>query len=449
MKNTKQINSNEQNENQKSTKKTSKNIQATQKQDTQAPQDYGYILSPEDKHEQMFVLSITQDTPRNLLIGHYCKLSDLKPVTVDLNQPDALSMLLTKCKQVLATFLLYNCFTVDNKLTAKELPEKLTQIKQQLRQSVTKYSSTWADLIEQEQNLAKYNNVQPENVLDANDATQTEQRTQKPIITFLYPMMLDIDQYVQHHGLFVPKQTYCAEIIGDPLGKQRPRRGRTIAQTVQVHGQEKTIYHATTYTPAKTHNYERRVRHIFRSMLKQDALALTDPVVIEIDAHYKLPTSATKQEKLNMLAGSLLPEKTPDIDNIAKAVMDGLNPETRKHLIKQQGFLQDDRQVVNLLGFKDYAIEPSVTIKVTTLQMLPINSLRYIYSVDFNKPLQPNDDYLKINQEKQSVAVEKQLKLKQKYAKEQQAKREARAERKSRKESKSQSKRKSNKNKKH
>lgn len=418
MKNTKQINSNEQNENQKSTKKTSKNIQ-----DTQAPQDYGYILNPEDKREQMFVLSITQDTPRNLLIGHYCKLSDLKPVTVDLNQPNALSVLLTKCKQVLATFLLYNSFTVDDKVTAKELPEKLTQIKQQLRQSVAKYSSTWTDLIEQEQNLAKYNNVQPENVSDANDTTQTDQNTQKPIITFLYPMMLDIDQYVQHHGLFVPKQTYCAEIMGDPLGKQRPRRGRTIAQTVQVHGQEKTIYHATTYTPAKTHNYERRVRHIFRSMLKQDALALTDPVVIEIDAHYKLPASATKQEKLNMLAGSLLPEKTPDIDNIAKAVMDGLNPETRKHLIKQQGFLQDDRQVVNLLGFKDYAIEPSVTIKVTTLQMLPINSLRYIYSVDFNKPLQPNDDYLKISQEKQAVAIEKQLKLKQKYQQEQQSKR--------------------------
>lgn len=80
--------------------------------------------------------------------------------------------------------------------------------------------------------------------------------------------------------------------------------------------------------------------------------------------------SYTKKRRINCLAGLELPTKKPDIDNIAKIVMDGMNPKTRRNkqlhkLVKvMRGVYQDDQQVTYLTVKKRYAERARVEVRV-------------------------------------------------------------------------------------
>lgn len=78
------------------------------------------------------------------------------------------------------------------------------------------------------------------------------------------------------------------------------------------------------------------------------------PVRIVITAYFKIPSSASKRDKLAMLEGDRRPTKKPDIDNIVKAALDGLNGKA----------FTDDAQVVELRAFKFYSPQPRVEVMV-------------------------------------------------------------------------------------
>ena len=86
-------------------------------------------------------------------------------------------------------------------------------------------------------------------------------------------------------------------VSGDPRGKARPRFTR------QGH----------IFTPKKTKEYEARVKKAYTNVT--DYYKFDGAVYLRIDAYFKIP----KKTKLR------LPTKKPDIDNIAKIIMDGLN----------------------------------------------------------------------------------------------------------------------------
>jgi Holliday junction resolvase RusA-like endonuclease len=70
-------------------------------------------------------------------------------------------------------------------------------------------------------------------------------------------------------------------------------------------------------------------------------------------AYYGVPKSKSKKVAADMLNGHILPTKKPDIDNIAKIILDGLN-----------GIAwDDDKQIVELLVGKRYG-EPSVIVAI-------------------------------------------------------------------------------------
>ena len=95
------------------------------------------------------------------------------------------------------------------------------------------------------------------------------------------------------------------EIPGQPFGKQRPRfNSRT----------------RRTYTPAKTTEYQARVK---AAGAQHCAQALTGPVRVEIMASFE-PAPSWSRKRRQAALGTYHTQK-PDFDNIAKAICDGLN----------------------------------------------------------------------------------------------------------------------------
>lgn len=129
-------------------------------------------------------------------------------------------------------------------------------------------------------------------------------------------------------------------VYGVPVAKGRPRfarRGSFIS----------------TYTPKKTKDYEDSVREEARIAMGSEK-PLETPVSVYLYIRLPIPQSYSKKRTQACLDGLELPIKKPDIDNAAKAVLDGMN-----------GIVyQDDAQIVSLHIKKLYGT-PSVEVLVS------------------------------------------------------------------------------------
>lgn len=127
-------------------------------------------------------------------------------------------------------------------------------------------------------------------------------------------------------------------VPGEPQGKARARA------TVR-NGQPRM------YTPDRTASYERMVGWMAR---EAGVRPCKGPVTLSIAAHFLLPQSASKKRQAEML--KLRPTKKPDIDNVAKSILDGL-------LSIAYG---DDAQVVGLHVSKHWTDrDPCVVVHIT------------------------------------------------------------------------------------
>lgn len=97
----------------------------------------------------------------------------------------------------------------------------------------------------------------------------------------------------------------------------------------------------TVYTPGKTKSYERQIAEAYEA---QNGPCFQGGVAVMIDATFQIPKSWTRAKKADAAAGKLAPGK-PDIDNILKVVLDGLNGIA----------YEDDKQVVLTQCKKVYA----------------------------------------------------------------------------------------------
>jgi Holliday junction resolvase RusA-like endonuclease len=131
------------------------------------------------------------------------------------------------------------------------------------------------------------------------------------------------------------------KVDANPVGKQRARyvkRGNFVS----------------TYTPEKTRTYE--------TLIKDSAIEamgssepLDTPVTVAIYIRVGIPASYSKQKRKDALEGIIKPTKKPDLDNIAKCFLDGMNDIV----------YLDDKQVINLHVTKIYAETPAVEVMVT------------------------------------------------------------------------------------
>lgn len=130
-------------------------------------------------------------------------------------------------------------------------------------------------------------------------------------------------------------------IPGNPVGKGRPRIGR-------VGG------HARMFTPDKTVSYESLVKYAGFEAMQGRALLL-DAVAVVLDICVPIPASWSKRKQAMAVAGGVFPTTKPDIDNVEKAVFDGLNGIAWK----------DDVQVVSVQKTKRYSVTPCVKVSIS------------------------------------------------------------------------------------
>lgn len=130
-------------------------------------------------------------------------------------------------------------------------------------------------------------------------------------------------------------------IPGQPQGKGRPRIGKV--------GQ-----HARMFTPAKTVAYEGLVAHAAQQAMAGRPL-LEGPLCVGLNLDCQVPASWSQRKQRDALAGAIRPTSKPDIDNVVKAIFDGLNGVAWR----------DDVQVVFLVVTKRYAEVPGVRVEVS------------------------------------------------------------------------------------
>ena len=126
------------------------------------------------------------------------------------------------------------------------------------------------------------------------------------------------------------------EIPGIPRGKQRPRMTRS----------------GHAYTPKETVNYENLVKLCY---MDADGRRFDDvPLYVCIYAYYESPKSVSKKKRQQMINGEIRPTKTPDCDNLAKAICDALNGIAYR----------DDSAITTLYVQKWYGEEPKVVVHI-------------------------------------------------------------------------------------
>ena len=131
---------------------------------------------------------------------------------------------------------------------------------------------------------------------------------------------------------------YEFEIPGKITGKGRPR-----VNTITC----------TAYTPTKTKEYEDLVKQYF--IIKyRSAKPLEGRICVSIKAYFAIPKNTSKAQKQEMLEGKLSPVKKPDIDNIAKIILDSLNKLAFK----------DDNQITKMCIEKIYSEEEKVSVLI-------------------------------------------------------------------------------------
>ena len=112
------------------------------------------------------------------------------------------------------------------------------------------------------------------------------------------------------------------------------------------------------YTPAKTGNYEARVA-TFAQQAMLGAKPFAGAVALSVVARFSIPASWSKKRRQAAMDGLEYVTKRPDLDNVVKAIKDGMN-----------GIAWlDDSQVVSLVDCrKVYAEQPGVDVIVAGLE---------------------------------------------------------------------------------
>ena len=131
---------------------------------------------------------------------------------------------------------------------------------------------------------------------------------------------------------------YEFEMLERIQGKARPRMNTRTGRA---------------YTPTKTKLYEYSLRQWF-CMNYPNFKPIEGRVKVSIIAYFEIPKSTSKKKEAEMLSNNISPTKKPDIDNIVKIVLDGMN----KFAFK------DDTQVIKLEVEKKYAEKPRMYIKI-------------------------------------------------------------------------------------
>jgi Holliday junction resolvase RusA-like endonuclease len=136
-------------------------------------------------------------------------------------------------------------------------------------------------------------------------------------------------------------------VPGPPRGKGRPRFARTGSGV-------------RTYTPTETAAYENLVRLAFDRAAGYKQLPKQLPIVLTVHAHCPIPKSYSKRFREGASLDCNVPHpKKPDMDNVVKAVLDGLNGAA----------FADDAQVYSIRAEKWYSANPRLEVTLHYMEL--------------------------------------------------------------------------------
>lgn len=126
-------------------------------------------------------------------------------------------------------------------------------------------------------------------------------------------------------------------VPGDPVPKARAR-----------------VVNGRAFTPAKTVTGENQVQAAWVAATGGRRAPHDGPVVLHLDFHFTIPASWSKKRRQAVSDGSVPHRSRPDLDNLAKLVMDGLN-----------GLAwTDDAQIAHLTATKRYADSGRTVVRI-------------------------------------------------------------------------------------
>jgi Holliday junction resolvase RusA-like endonuclease len=141
-----------------------------------------------------------------------------------------------------------------------------------------------------------------------------------------------------HHCADCGDDTVTFTVPGIPQGKGR-------ARAAIIRG------FARIYTPEKTRSYEGTIAWCGAAAMAGRPPFLV-PMALALLIRCQIPASWSKKKRVEALNGDLVPATKPDVDNILKAVGDGLN-----------GVVwADDVQIVRVNIEKGYAETPGIVV---------------------------------------------------------------------------------------
>lgn len=131
---------------------------------------------------------------------------------------------------------------------------------------------------------------------------------------------------------------YEFEVEGKIIGKERPRVNMNTGMV---------------YTPNKTKDYEFLIQQYFK-MKYPRVSEIQGRVSVEIIAYMSISKATSKKNRELMLNNEISPTKKPDVDNIAKSILDAMN----------RFIIHDDNQVSKISVEKRYGEVEKVKIKI-------------------------------------------------------------------------------------
>lgn len=132
-------------------------------------------------------------------------------------------------------------------------------------------------------------------------------------------------------------------VWGDAVGQGRPRFSRAGG-------------FVKAYDPPDSREYKKYVK--LMASQNRPHKPIEGPIELKLVIYRPLLKSMSKKKKAEAVAGTLRPIKKPDVDNVAKGIMDAMT-----------GIIwADDKQVVSLQVSKFYSDRPRVEVQVTELE---------------------------------------------------------------------------------
>lgn len=152
-----------------------------------------------------------------------------------------------------------------------------------------------------------------------------------------------LEKWERYEGLFSSSASEDGKersviIYETPLPKARPRFTKN----------------GHAYTPKRTAEYESMIRNCWK--LSGYPISTVE-LYVRIDFYMPIPKSMSKTDRAKAMVGELFPAKRPDIDNLAKAVLDALN----------EVAYWDDKQIVKMRLEKKYSDLPRIEITIKEL----------------------------------------------------------------------------------